>query len=69
MIVNDSSDSAALASKVDDFIQRFDALMQAWVPVPNDGGAKLKADYLVEFVTPPAVTPQLTGSTNLKVDS
>lgn len=64
-----ATDFVAMAAKVDYFIQNFHALMLAWIPVPNDGGAKLQADYIAKFVTPgPTAPPQPCGSTNLKAD-
>lgn len=53
-VINDGSDFAALASKVDDFIAKIDAVIRTdWIPVANDGGAALQTAYLAKFVTAP----------------
>jgi hypothetical protein len=70
--VNSDADAVALASKVDDFITRFDGVMTAWVPAPPDGGAALQVLYKSVFGhTPPAppLNPQPTGSTKVKIDA
>ena len=63
--INSSADAAALASKVDLLWTTIDTLFRTgWVPAPPDGGAALKAAWLVSFPIPPTSV----ASTKLKVD-
>ena len=57
-------DAAALASKVDDFISKFDTVMRTgWVVAAQDGGAALKTAYTTTFAT----APSTVESVDLKV--
>ena len=47
-----SPDYVALAGKVDAFIDKFEQLFSSWSPVPNDGGAALKAQFAALFSSP-----------------
>jgi hypothetical protein len=64
MTLNEGSDAASLASKVDSYISSLDAVMRtAWVVEPADGGAALKAAYIAAIASPPTTT----ASTELKL--
>jgi hypothetical protein len=62
MQVGGSSDSAALASKVDSQLNNLKTAINGWAPVSNDGGAALKA-ALTAWLTDTSAS----GSTKLKV--
>ena len=66
--VNDDSDAAALSSISDTHLADLVDLLCTWAPVPNDGGAALKAAALLKWPLASA-TLTSTESTNLKVDS
>jgi hypothetical protein len=61
-----ASDFVAMAAKVDAIIAAIHAVIAAWVPFPNDGGAALQTAWFLAFGTPPSSPP--TKSTNLKAD-
>lgn len=66
VVVHGSGDAASLASIVDDYFSKIDAVFRtSWAVAPQDGGAALKAAYLGSFVNPPGTT----ASAKLKVDS
>ncbi len=61
--IGSGSDFVALAAKVDQELNDLKSAISGWVPVPNDGGAALKAALGTWFAAPAAV-----GSGNLKAD-
>jgi phage gp45-like len=58
----DPSDFAALASKVDQQLGDLKSALNAWTPVPNDGGAALKV-AIATF----AASASAVGSTKVKI--
>ena len=63
--VSSTGGFVALATLVDLLWSTLDTLFRTgWTPVPNDGGAALKAAYLLAFPTPPTTV----ASSNLKAD-
>jgi hypothetical protein len=64
-IVNDETDSAALASKLDAWLTTADTVLRTWTPGAADSGAALKTAWIAAFPS----APTTTASTKLKVDS
>jgi hypothetical protein len=64
-IVNDETDSAALASKLDTWLISADTVLRTWTPGAADSGAALKTAWIAAFPS----APTTTASTKLKVDS